>query len=172
MVAYHQHNEHQQTPLLVQRLKSGESMALVSDAGTPGISDAAFLLVRACLSEGIKVKCLPGATALIPALIESGFPTRQFMFAGFLPQKKGRQSKLKELCETQSTLILYESPARLLKLLEEIAKHFGKERKVSVSRELTKMHEETVRGTASELLSHFQQKAVKGELVVVIAPAG
>jgi len=169
MMAYHQHNEHQLTQPLVQRMNAGENMALISDAGTPGISDAAYLIVRECIHQGVEVFCLPGATAFVPALLQSGFPTNEFLFAGFLPQKKGRQSKLKSLSNEARTIILYESPNRLEKLLEEIREYFG-QRMVSVSRELTKLHEETKRGTPSELLQFFGGKNVKGEIVVVIAP--
>ena len=143
-------------------------MALISDAGTPGISDAAFLLVRECLSEDVQVNCLPGATAFVPALVVSGFPTDEFLFAGFLPQKKGRQTKLKQLAAELRTIVLYESPNRLLKLLEELKEFFGEERKVSVSRELTKMFEETKRGSVGELISFYKQKEVKGEIAVVV----
>ncbi|HYV93204.1 MAG TPA: 16S rRNA (cytidine(1402)-2'-O)-methyltransferase [Chitinophagales bacterium] len=172
MISYHQHNEHQITKSLVQRMKSGEKMALISDAGTPGISDAAFLLVRACIHESVPVTCLPGATAFVPALVVSGFPTDEFLFAGFLPQKKGRQTKLKQLASEPRTIVLYESPNRLLKLLEELKELFGTERRVSVSRELTKVFEETKRGTVSELISFYKQKEVKGEIVVIVEGNG
>jgi len=142
-------------------------MALVSDAGTPGISDPGFLLVRECLKNGIEIDCLPGPSALLPALIKSGFPTDRFVFEGFLPHKKGRQTLLKKLAEEDRTIILYESPHRLLKALEQIAEFFGSERMVSVSRELTKLHEETFTGKVSEVLAHFQQKEVKGEIVMI-----
>jgi 16S rRNA (cytidine1402-2'-O)-methyltransferase len=168
MVSYHQHNEHQLTKQLVNRMKSGEKMALISDAGTPGISDAAFFLVRECIHEDVQVICLPGATAFVPALVVSGFPTDEFLFAGFLPQKKGRQTKLKQLAEESRTTVLYESPNRLLKLLEELKEFFGEERRVSVSRELTKVFEETKRGTVKELIPLYKQKEVKGEIVVII----
>ena len=168
MIAYHQHNEHQLTRQLVNRMKAGEKMCIISDAGTPGICDAAFLLVRECLREQVAVSCLPGATALVPALVASGFPTDEFLFAGFLPQKKGRQTKLKQLAAVKTTLVLYESPGRLVKLLEEVKEYFGSERGVSVSRELSKLFEETKRGTAGELISYFNQHDVKGEIVVVI----
>ena len=172
MISYHQHNEHQLTKSLVQRMKSREKMALISDAGTPGISDAAFLLVRECIRENVKVTCLPGATAFVPALVVSGFPTDEFLFAGFLPQKKGRQTKLKQLAEEPRTIVLYESPNRLVKLLEEIKEVFGEERRVSVSRELTKVFEETKRGTVAELISFYKEKEVKGEIVVIIEGNG
>lgn len=168
MISYHQHNEHDLTPGLVQRLSSGEDMAVISDSGTPGICDAGFLLIRESLKAGIKVICLPGATAFVPALIVSGFPVNEFVFAGFLPQKKGRQTRLKELGKENRTIILYESPARLERLLEELEHTFGSERRVSVSREITKLFEETQRGTIASLRSHYKNKVVKGEFVIVI----
>lgn len=166
--AYHQHNEHQQTPLVIQRLSSGENIAVITDAGTPGISDPAFLLVRACIQENIKVECLPGATAFVPALVSSGFPCNQFFFEGFLPQKKGRQTRLLELKKLNCTIIFYESPNRLVKFLEELKSHFGSDCLISVSRELTKMFEENFRGTIEQTLQHFSAKEVKGEIVVVL----
>jgi 16S rRNA (cytidine1402-2'-O)-methyltransferase len=168
MISYHQHNEHHLTKNLVERMKSGDKIAIISDAGTPGISDAAFLLVRESLCEGVEVNCLPGATAFVPALVVSGFPTDEFFFAGFLPQKKGRQTKLRALLSIKSTIVLYESPNRLLKLLDELKEFSGAERKVSISRELTKKFEETKRGSIDELISFYRQKEVKGEIVVVI----
>jgi len=168
MTSYHQHNEHEMTPKLVQQIKEGQSMAVISDSGTPGISDAAYLLIRECIRQQISVTCLPGATAFLPALIVSGFPTNDFLFAGFLPQKKGRQSRLRELSEEGQTIILYESPSRLEKLLEELRIIFGENRSASVSRELTKLFEETKRGTLPELIHYFKGKKVKGEIVVVI----
>ncbi|MBA2422932.1 MAG: 16S rRNA (cytidine(1402)-2'-O)-methyltransferase [Chitinophagales bacterium] len=168
MTSYHQHNEHEMTPKLVQQIKEGQSMAVISDSGTPGISDAAYLLIRECIRQQISVTCLPGATAFLPALIVSGFPTNDFLFAGFLPQKKGRQSRLRELSEEGQTIILYESPNRLEKLLEELRIIFGEKRSASVSRELTKLFEETKRGTLPELIHYFKGKKVKGEIVVVI----
>ena len=171
MFAFHQHNEHQATAGLVNKIKAGENAGLISDAGMPGISDAGFLIVRECLKENVQVICLPGATAFVPALIQSGFPTDEFLFVGFLPQKKGRQSKLKSLSIEMRTIIIYESPNRLLKLLEEIRNYFGEERAISISRELTKMFEETKRGTTTELISYFSSKEVKGEIVVVISAA-
>jgi 16S rRNA (cytidine1402-2'-O)-methyltransferase len=170
MITYHQHNEHEVTKSLVQRMKAGEKMALVSDAGTPGISDAAFLIVRECLREQVEVHCLPGASAFVPALVVSGFPFEEFIFTGFLPQKKGRQTKLKQLGSEPRTIVLYESPNRLVKLLKEIKEHFGDHRQVSISRELTKIFEETKRGTVQAMIDVFRQKEVKGEIVVVIAP--
>jgi 16S rRNA (cytidine1402-2'-O)-methyltransferase len=168
MTAYHQHNEHEMTERLVHQIKQGQSMAIISDSGTPGISDAAYLLVRESIKQQINVICLPGATAFLPALIVSGFPTNNFLFAGFLPQKKGRQTKLRELLNEDCTIILYESPNRLEKLLEELKVIFGETRRVSVSRELTKLFEETKRGTLPELLQFYKLKKVKGEIVVVI----
>lgn len=168
LVPYHQHNEHEMTPLIIRRLKGGESFGMITDAGTPGISDPGFLIVRECIRENIAVECLPGATAFIPALIQSGFTTNQFYFEGFLPHKKGRQTRLKELQNETRTIIFYESPNRLVKALQELAETFGKERMCSVSRELTKIHEETKRGTLEELISYFGQKEVKGEIVIVL----
>jgi 16S rRNA (cytidine1402-2'-O)-methyltransferase len=166
--SFHIFNEHKTLAGLIQRMKDGEVMALVTDAGTPGISDPGFLLVRECLKSGLKVESLPGATALIPALVNSGFPTDRFVFEGFLPHKKGRQTLLKKLAEEDRTIILYESPHRLVKALEQIVEFFGGERMVSVSRELTKLYEETKTGTVQEVLEHFKSKEVKGEIVIVI----
>lgn len=166
--SYHMHNEHRILNQIVSRLKSGETMALISDAGTPGISDPGFLLIRECLQEGIEVNCLPGATALIPALVNSGFPTDRFVFEGFLPLKKGRQTRLQLLSEESRTLVFYESPHKLLKTLTQFVEYFGEDRQISVSRELTKMYEETLRGTISEVLVHFESHPPKGELVLVV----
>ena len=166
--SYHMHNEHRILTQLVTRIKAGETMALISDAGTPGISDPGFLLIRECLKEGIEVNCLPGATALIPALVNSGFPTDRFVFEGFLPLKKGRQTRLKHLSEESRTLVFYESPHKILKTLGQFVEYFGGDRQISVSRELTKMYEETLRGTASEILAHFENNPPKGELVLVV----
>jgi 16S rRNA (cytidine1402-2'-O)-methyltransferase len=166
--SFHIFNEHKTLAGLIQRLQQGEVMALVSDAGTPGISDPGFLLVREVLRAGLQVDCLPGATALIPALVKSGFPTDRFVFEGFLPHKKGRQTLLKKLAEEERTIVLYESPHRLVKTLEQMKEFFGDSRLVSVSRELTKMHEETFTGTVVDALTHFQKKEVKGEIVIVI----
>ncbi len=166
--AFHIHNEHQATDRLIDRMKGGETFALVSDAGTPGIADPGFLLVRACHAAGLRVECLPGATALIPALVQSGFPSDRFVFEGFLPHKKGKQTLLKRLAHEDRTVIVYESPHRLIKTLEEMLAHFGDQRRISVSRELTKIHEETVTGTIAEVLAHFKGKEVKGEIVIVI----
>lgn len=166
--SYHIHNEHKAVEQLVQRMKKGETFALISDAGTPAISDPGFLLVREALAADIEVNCLPGATAFVPALVNSGLPSDKFVFEGFLPHKKGRQTRLNVLAEEERTVILYESPHRLIKCLEQL-KEFCGDRQVSVSRELTKMFEETVRGTLSEVIAYFTTKGVKGEFVVVLA---
>jgi 16S rRNA (cytidine1402-2'-O)-methyltransferase len=168
---YHQHNEHKIVEHLVDQLKGGKTFALITDAGTPGISDPAFLLVRECIKEGIKVECLPGATAFVPALVNSGIPANRFVFEGFLPLKKGRQTMLKELAVEPRTIILYESPMRLVKTLKELAVYFGADRTASVSRELTKMFEENKQGTLQELAVYFESKSVKGEIVIVVAGA-
>jgi 16S rRNA (cytidine1402-2'-O)-methyltransferase len=167
--SFHIFNEHKALQSVIQKLKGGETMALVSDAGTPGISDPGFLLVRECLKHDLSVECLPGATAFVPALVKSGFPTDRFVFQGFLPHKKGKQTLLKELAEEERTIILYESPHRLVKTLEQMVEFFGGDRLISVSRELTKLHEETFTGTMADTLTHFQKKEVKGELVVVVS---
>ena len=166
---YHQHNEHKVLHHLVEQLQQGKKMALVTDAGTPGISDPAFLLVRECIKAGVKVECLPGATAFIPGLVNSGIPTNRFVFEGFLPIKKGRQTLLKQLADEERTMIFYESPVRLVKTLEEFAAYFGADRLCSVSRELTKMFEENKRGAVGEVAEYFKQKTVKGEIVIVVA---
>ncbi len=166
--AHHQHNEHKTVAFIAEKIAAGEKIALVSDAGTPGISDPGFLLVRECLRAGLEVECLPGPTAFVPALVQSGLPCDTFVFAGFLPQKKGRHTKLKELAEETRTMVLYESPYRLVKALEEFKEYFGAERKVCVSRELTKMFEENFRGTVEEAIAHFSAKTVKGEIVIVV----
>jgi 16S rRNA (cytidine1402-2'-O)-methyltransferase len=166
---YHQHNEHKIVEHIVDQLQAGKKMALLTDAGTPGISDPAFLLVRECLRRNVKVECLPGATAFVPALVNSGIPTNRFCFEGFLPLKKGRQTLLKKLAEESRTMIFYESPVRLVKTLTEFATYFGENRQCSVSRELTKMFEENKRGTLKEVMEHFAAKAVKGEIVIVVA---
>jgi 16S rRNA (cytidine1402-2'-O)-methyltransferase len=169
MRSFHQHNEHKITDGIVDRLKNDElSYALVSDAGTPGISDPAYLLVKACVEMEIDVECLPGATAFVPALIESGFPTDRFVFEGFLPQKKGRLKRLQALTLETKTIILYESPYRILKLMEQICEILGNDRQLSVSREISKIFHETQRGTAQELLNKFKEKMPKGEFVVII----
>jgi 16S rRNA (cytidine1402-2'-O)-methyltransferase len=165
---YHQHNEHKILQHLIDQLLAGKTMALITDAGTPGISDPAFLLVRECIKTGIKVECLPGATAFVPALVNSGIPSNRFIFEGFLPVKKGRQSLLKRLAEEERTMIIYESPMRLVKTLEEFITYFGAERQCSVSRELTKMFEENKRGTLQQICNYFKQKTVKGEIVIVL----
>jgi 16S rRNA (cytidine1402-2'-O)-methyltransferase len=168
MHSHHLHNEHKAVAHLVERLKGGEKMALVSDAGTPAISDPGFLLVRACLQEGIKVECLPGATAFVPALVKSGFSSERFTFEGFLPVKKGRQTRLESLKDEERTMIFYESPHRILKTLTQFAEYFGPDRQASVSRELTKMFEETLNGSLEELVKIFTTKAIKGEFVLVV----
>jgi 16S rRNA (cytidine1402-2'-O)-methyltransferase len=165
---YHQHNEHKIWQHLVNQLRDGKKMALITDAGTPGISDPAFLLIREAIKAGIRVECLPGATAFVPALVNSGIPTNRFCFEGFLPLKKGRQTLLKKLVEEERTIVLYESPMRLVKTLEELITYFGAERLCSVSRELTKLFEENARGTLREVCDHFKQKEVKGEIVIVL----
>lgn len=169
MLAHHQHNEHQTVKEITKRIEMGENIALVSDAGTPGISDPGFLLVRECVKEGVAVECLPGATAFIPALVNSGLPCDRFVFEGFLPHKKGRQTRLKELSEETRTMVFYESPFRLIKTLEQFAEVLGNERQASVSRELTKLYEETQRGTLQELATYFKTKIIKGEIVIVVA---
>jgi len=166
---YHQHNEHKVLQHLVSQLLEGKKMAIVTDAGTPGISDPAFLLVRECIKVGVKVESLPGATAFVPALVNSGIPTNRFCFEGFLPMKKGRQTLMKHLAEEERTMIFYESPMRLVKTLEEFITYFGAERQCSVSRELTKMFEENKQGTLREVADHFNGKTVKGEIVIVVA---
>jgi 16S rRNA (cytidine1402-2'-O)-methyltransferase len=166
---YHQHNEHKIVQHITEQLTAGKTMALITDAGTPGISDPAFLLVRECVKQGVKVECLPGATAFVPALVNSGIPSNRFSFEGFLPLKKGRQTMMKQLAMEERTMIFYESPVRLIKTLEEFIQYFGAERQCSVSRELTKMFEENKRGTLQEVCDHFKQKTVKGEIVIVVA---
>lgn len=166
--SHHKFNEHQTAENIVRRIAEGETIALISDAGTPGISDPGYLLVKKCLENQVEVECLPGATALIPALVNSGLPSDRFCFEGFLPVKKGRQSKLKELANEKRTMIFYESPYRLVKTLEQFCEFFGPDRQVSVSRELSKMYEENVRGSLSEVLGHFKAKTIKGEIVIVV----
>jgi 16S rRNA (cytidine1402-2'-O)-methyltransferase len=166
--SYHKFNEHKNTERIIERISDGKTVALVSDAGTPGISDPGFLLVRSCVEKGIDVECLPGATALIPAIVVSGLPCDRFCFEGFLPQKKGRQKKLAQLADEERTMIFYESPYRTLKCLEQFAEVFGEDRKVSISRELSKIHEETIKGTLSEAIAHFKTVEPKGEIVVVV----
>lgn len=168
LTPYHQHNEHKVLQHLIDQLLAGKKMALVTDAGTPGISDPAFLLVRECIKNDIKVESLPGATAFVPALVNSGIPTNRFCFEGFLPLKKGRHTLLEKLKTEERTMIFYESPVRLVKTLTELATYFGADRQCSVSRELTKMFEETKRGTLAEVSAYFSQKTVKGEIVIVV----
>jgi 16S rRNA (cytidine1402-2'-O)-methyltransferase len=163
------HNEHKTIDSLIKRLKSGTTIALISDAGTPAISDPGFLLVRACIENEIEVECLPGATAFVPALVNSGLPSDKFVFEGFLPVKKGRQTRLKLLAEETRTMIFYESPHKLIKTLSHFVEYFGVDRQVAVSRELTKLYEETIRGTAQEVLEHYVSKPPKGEIVIVVA---
>ena len=167
--SYHQHNEHKITAHLVTQLEAGKTMALITDAGTPGISDPAFLLVRACIAANVKVECLPGATAFVPALVNSALPINSFCFEGFLPLKKGRQTFLKRLASEERTMVFYESPVRLLKTLTDFMAYFGAGRLCSVSRELTKKFEENYRGTLQEVHTHFSAKTVKGEIVIVVA---
>ncbi|MFN8289874.1 MAG: 16S rRNA (cytidine(1402)-2'-O)-methyltransferase [Chitinophagaceae bacterium] len=166
---YHQHNEHKVLQHLVSQLQAGKKMALVTDAGTPGISDPAFLLVRECIKAGVKVESLPGPTAFVPALVNSGIPCNRFCFEGFLPLKKGRQTLMKQLADEERTMIFYESPVRLVKTLDEFITCFGEDRLCSVSRELTKMFEENKRGTLREVRDYYREKAVKGEIVIVVA---
>lgn len=165
---YHQHNEHKVLQHLVDQMSGGKTMALMTDAGTPGISDPAFLLVRECIKSNIRVECLPGATAFVPALVNSGLPINRFVFEGFLPQKKGRQTLMKKLSGEERTMVFYESPMRLVKTLEDCIQYFGAGRQCCVSRELTKIFEENKRGTLQEVCDHFKQKNVKGEIVIVV----
>ena len=169
MHSHHMHNEHKTVQGIIQKLKAGTTIALISDAGTPAISDPGFLLTRACVENDIPVDCLPGATAFVPALVNSGLPNDKFVFEGFLPVKKGRQTRLLLLAEEPRTIILYESPHKLLKTLSHLCEYFGEERQVSVSRELTKLFEETKRGTAKSILEHYTSRPPKGEIVIVVA---
>ena len=169
LTSFHMHNEHQVLKKYIDRLKLGENFALISDAGTPAISDPGFLLARACVENNIEVECLPGATAFVPALVNSGLPIDKFVFEGFLPIKKGRQSRLKLLTEEKRTMVFYESPHRILKTLHQFETYFGAERQVALSREISKMYEETIRGNIAELISHFEVNKPKGEFVIVIA---
>ncbi|RKN82962.1 16S rRNA (cytidine(1402)-2'-O)-methyltransferase [Ulvibacterium marinum] len=169
MQSHHMHNEHRTVDAIIKRIVSGETIALISDAGTPAISDPGFLLTRACIENDIAVECLPGATALIPALVNSGLPNDKFVFEGFLPVKKGRQTRLKLLAEEARTMVFYESPHKLVKTLGQFVDYFGEDRPVSVSRELTKIYEETIRGTAAEVLAHYSNKPPKGEIVIAVA---
>lgn len=168
VIPFHAHNEHRSLDKVIGRIQEMEMAVLVSDAGTPGVSDPGFLLVREAIKEGIEIECLPGPTAFVPALVASGLPCDRFVFEGFLPQKKGRQTKFKELAEEQRTIVLYESPHRLVKCLAQIREFMGDDRPVCVARELTKMFEEFVRGTAAEVHKHFEENAPKGEIVVII----
>ncbi|MFV8369023.1 16S rRNA (cytidine(1402)-2'-O)-methyltransferase [Flavobacterium sp. LB2R40] len=169
MYSHHMHNEHKTIENLISRLKAGENIALISDAGTPAISDPGFLLTRACVENGIDVECLPGATAFVPALVNSGLPNDKFVFEGFLPDKKGRQTRYLALAEETRTMILYVSPHKLVKTLAEFITYFGEDRQISVSRELSKLHEENIRGTVKEVVAHFDKIAPRGEIVVVIS---
>ncbi|MCK0108197.1 16S rRNA (cytidine(1402)-2'-O)-methyltransferase [Flavobacteriaceae bacterium S0825] len=167
--SHHMHNEHKTVEAIIQKLNSGMTIALISDAGTPAISDPGFLLARACIENNIEVDCLPGATAFVPALVNSGLPNDKFVFEGFLPVKKGRQTRLKLLAEETRTMIFYESPHKLIKTLTHFCEYFGEDRQLSVSRELTKLYEETIRGIAKEVLEHYTNKPPKGEIVIVVA---
>lgn len=169
LMSHHKFNEHGTSAGIVERLRTGSTAALISDAGTPGISDPGFLLIREAVNAGIEVQCLPGATAMIPALVSSGLPCDRFCFEGFLPQKKGRKSRIKALAGEERTMVFYESPYRLLKLLEQLAEEFGNERRVCVCREISKIHEESVRGTISKVAAHFKEHEPRGEFVVVVA---
>ncbi len=169
MQSYHMFNEHKSLEAILSNLKAGSTLAMISDAGTPSISDPGFLLTRACLQEGIEVECLPGATAFVPALVNSGLPSDRFVFEGFLPVKKGRQTRLKQLAMETRTLIIYESPHKLVKTLTQFQDYFGKDRRISISREISKLYEETIRGTISEVLDHFKNVAPKGEFVLIIS---
>ncbi len=166
--SHHKFNEHRMVEGIVQRIQAGETVALVSDAGTPGISDPGFLVVRECVRHGVKVQCLPGATAFVPALVASGLPDERFCFEGFLPQKKGRQTRLQQLVGESRTMVFYESPYRLVKTLTQLSEHLGVEREAAVCREISKIHEECVRGTLQELVAHFTEHAPKGEIVLIV----
>ncbi|WP_369048456.1 16S rRNA (cytidine(1402)-2'-O)-methyltransferase [Tenacibaculum sp. UWU-22] len=168
MYSHHMHNEHKSVNQIIKRLQAGETAALISDAGTPAISDPGFLLTRACIQNNIAVECLPGATAFVPALVNSGLPNDKFVFEGFLPVKKGRQTRLKLLAEESRTIIFYESPHKLIKTLTHFGEYFGVDRNISVSRELTKLFEETIRGTVEKVLAHYTEKPPKGEIVIVV----
>ncbi len=168
MQSHHMHNEHKMVASLVDRMKSGQQIALISDAGTPAISDPGFLLTRACVEAGIEVDCLPGATAFVPALVNSGLPNDRFVFEGFLPVKKGRQTRLQQLSEETRTMVFYESPHKLIKTLAQFVDYFGADRSISVSREISKLHEETIRGTVASVLNHYTEKPPKGEIVIVL----
>ena len=167
--SHHMHNEHKTVEAIINKLKSGLCIALISDAGTPAISDPGFLLTRACIENNIEVECLPGATAFVPALVNSGLPNDKFVFEGFLPVKKGRQTRLKVLTEESRTMIFYESPHKLIKTLTQFCEYFGEDRLISISRELTKLYEETIRGTVKDVLEHYTKKPPKGEIVICVA---
>ena len=168
MQPFHQHNEHRALQSIISKIEEGQNIGLVSDAGTPGISDPGFLLVRECVRKGIEVECLPGATSFVPALVNSGLPCERFVFEGFLPQKKGRVTRLQELSTEKRTMVFFESPHRLVKTLKEFSEFFGSERMASVSRELSKLHEETTRGTIAEIITHYETKPIKGEICIVV----
>lgn len=168
MISHHKFNEHKTVEQIAERIYSGESVALISDAGTPSISDPGFLLVKTCIEKGVEVECLPGATAFVPALAVSGLPSERFCFEGFLPQKKGRNKKMQSLVDEERTMIFYESPFRLIKTLELFIEYFGQDRKASVSREISKLYEENARGSLLELLNHFKSKTIKGEIVIIV----
>lgn len=168
LLSHHKFNEHQTAERMAERIRGGETVALVSDAGTPAISDPGFMLVRACIRQGVEVQCLPGATAFVPALVASGLPSDHFVFEGFLPQKKGRSTRLKELADENRTILFYESPYRLLKTLQQFAEYFDPDRPAAVCREISKVHEECVRGTVAELIAHFEEEEPRGEIVIVV----
>lgn len=168
VISHHKFNEHKSTPGIIKMLSAGEDLAYITDAGTPGISDPGFYLVRECIENNISVECLPGATAFIPALVVSGLPDDKFVFEGFLPHKKGRQKRLKQLKEEERTIVFYESPYRVLKLLKEFREYYGTDRKVSISREISKKYEETLRGNPGELIEHYENKNPKGEFVIIL----
>mgnify|MGYP004649907499 CR=1 FL=1 len=168
--SHHKFNEHETSETMAERIAAGETVALISDAGTPCISDPGFMLVRACVDKGVEVQCLPGATAFVPALVDSGLPNDRFYFEGFLPQKKGRQTRLQQLATLTHSIIIYESPFRLVKTLEQLAEYMGGERRASVSREISKKFEETRRGTLAELITHFKENPARGEIVIIIGP--
>lgn len=169
MFSHHKFNEHQNSQQVVERILAGANAALISDAGTPAISDPGFLIVRACVEAGIRIECLPGATAFVPALVMSGLPNDRFCFEGFLPQKKGRQTRLKELEEEKRTMVFYESPYRVIKTLSQFAEYFGADRLATISREISKIYEETLRGTLSELIEHFTNERPRGEFVIIVS---
>jgi 16S rRNA (cytidine1402-2'-O)-methyltransferase len=168
MIAHHMHNEHKTVDRIVERIKNGETVALITDAGTPAISDPGFLLSRACVQNNIEIDCLPGATAFVPALVNSALPNEKFIFEGFLPVKKGRQTRFNILAEETRTMIIYESPHKILKTLKDFVTYFGAGRRISISREISKLHEETIRGSVEEVIAHFENKAPKGEIVVIV----